>query len=171
MKTKLAISAKETEKLTDQLIGKKADVYHAAFARMDARGNHTSLNVGGLICSYFWAFYRGLYGWGLVAMISTFVGLYLILKGAQAGDWNAFNIGGNVLMLWPNLFFGFWGNHLYRQGLAQIIADGLQLPNSKQAKYFNEFQDGNIRVVLGLLFVTAFAAVAILLSISQGGNV
>lgn len=169
MKNRLSLSDAETQRLRRQLIGKKADHYERRWTKMDARGHRFALHPAGLVLSYLWAFYRGLYGWGILAMASSLAGFYLMLRYGQGDAITPAVIAANALSLWPNLLFGLRGDDLYRRALDAIIQEGLTRPKSKQAAYFKDYEDGNARVVLGILICTLAVAIALILSTGGAG--
>lgn len=166
-KESLNVSERDRKRLRRELIGEKGlKYYEGKFATMERAHKKWSLNVAGLFLSYFWAFYRGLYGWGFLGMLSFMGGLYMVLlQGTQTI--NAWVVLGNILTLLPNIAFGFFGNHLYRKALDSFIEQGLALPKSKQKKWFDEYAGGNVRIVLGLIFASVFIVTAFVLSIAS----
>lgn len=165
-KTTLNISTRERKKFRHKLIGEESITYYEGkFSAMARDHKKWSFNIAGFIFSFFWAFYRGLYGWGLLGMLSFMGGFYLVLlQGTE--EINALIVIGNIFTLLPCLLFGFFGNYLYQQALENIITQGLELPKSKQEKWFDEYSGGNVRIVLGVIFASVFIVVAFLLSIN-----
>ncbi len=165
-KESLNISTRDRKRLRRELIGDGSlKYYEGKFATMERDHKKWSFNIAGLIFGYFWAFYRGLYGWGFLALLSFMGGFYLILlQGTEAI--NTWVVVGNILTLLPGITFGFFGNHLYRQALDSFIDQGLALPKSKQKKWFDEYAGGNVRIVLGLIFASVFIIVAFVLSVA-----
>ncbi len=164
-KSGVAATTGELRRLRKRLVGDHYDRYEKKFDKMRQSSLPVSFHLPAFLLSYFWAFYRGLYVMGFVAMLSVLGGFYLVLS-QNAHSVTPPVVLGNILMAAPALFFGFFGIFFYQRFIDRTIQVGLSLPKSKQESYFGECAGGNLRLSLGMIFATVFVCATFVISLS-----
>ena len=161
-----------TEDIRPALIGKKAEHYIFIFDEIDRaaeikKGKGVDWNWCALFFAPFWFAYRKMYGWSAFTMFAPVAAGFLLgIIISFVGDIpeSAYEHVGRAIGLGFRIFFGIYGNSMYKKRIDKLAAEAPRYPAQRE-EYIRK--KGGVSVVAMILAIIIYVAFILLITIPE----
>jgi len=140
----------------------KYDYYMKKFDAMDHKNSAVSFNLGAFFFSNIWCFHRRLLIPGFVVLLLHFAAIILSTRVAFFAT-PAMQLLLAVICVVPNIYFGLFGNKLYRNYIQACADKATHLVSLQRESFYKENANVSYRtsVMIGIVYVIIIMLCAI----------